>query len=769
MSTLDSPKAKIDFDALRLIDQAIDTALEQNKWTKESFISLYERAITAVALHKETLSFLKEVGTTGWLDGDTECLGLRRLSRPVRQTIDLLLAGWEPFVSLPKGQSLRWNDHDLDIDEVEVLLYPDSARVIARLGSEEREEFRSMVPRPGLVRDTIQANLAHGWQFTSPVAARDRRIVTNSATGKQTIYEFRANNVHITRTPKLPSLWIIPLGSKFTLPTNTNVYRSTWVFVEDEPASNSFSQLGLQFFGTYSYTLIRRQTEEDVKDNFLIVETSENQFDINSLNHDLLAMQFSLGQPMSPGLAYGIEGTNVVALQQVAQWSKSPSEQVQTVPDFWGNRAYVVDFFERVSQALRGPHGRILSAVLRIYLRSFDSLLDISIRELLTGLTILTYKPDPQEALEKHLGEKARAQLAEQGVNLPIETQAIIDELVQKLAIQGAITIGVKNELINKYILFRQELRSVLLAMIAAVVGYTGPIAGDTLSNKPPSWWPQTESSELIANWSASNPPRDGYFEVTSRQLLVLVERPEHQYVVQWLVRSAGISLETLNISLTGGRAGLRKAVKHAKGLEERLIVIADSQHTHIPTAIDSLRREFDLLNSNVNCCPSIRCIEAWLLADDYLVRAQNPDETTLQVALELPPEEQSDARTLAYRIFGPPEFWDKIENPDIYRSAERSPSLRRFLQIAYGKLDIKSNLPVQSISRTISRNAIAGLIRDLLAADTVAWRTSDDQGFTAEELAREVEQGTETGRQYTLDLISMMINTLSRRARLKG
>ena len=161
--------------------------------------------------------------------------------------------------------------------------------------------------------------------------------------------------------------------------------------------------------------------------------------------------------------------------------------------------------------------------------------------------------------------------------------------------------------------------------------------------------------------------------------------------------------------------------------------------------------------------------MEAWLFADDDLVRQQILDDTTQRQVLEHLPEELSDARTLAHRIFGPPDLWSDISRPDVYRAAERSPSLRRFLELLTTVLDIKVDFPAQSVSRAISRNAIAGLIRDLLDKDTIAWRTADESIFTAEALAREVEQGTETGRQYTVDLISMMINTLSRNARRKG
>ena len=154
------------------------------------------------------------------------------------------------------------------------------------------------------------------------------------------------------------------------------------------------------------------------------------------------------------------------------------------------------------------------------------------------------------------------------------------------------------------------------------------------------------------------------------------------------------------------------------------------------------------------------------MLADDELVAAQSDDGETRRRATEALPDEVDDPRSLAQKIFGPPGGWMGLPRPDIYRAADRSPSLLHLLDTLGGRLGVERHLPERSVARGLSRDAIAGLIRSLLPDDAIAWRTSDGSTYTAAALAREIEQGTEVGRQYSIDLVSMMINTLSRSAK---
>lgn len=752
---------EIDFQALEKIDQALDSALE-NEWTVEHFMALHAEAVKASAGLDNALNFLWQVGDRSWTADNHVGGGMQRLPRQVRKLIRFILDGWEPFLALPSGHSLLWNGRELNVHEVEVLLQAEVAIVTAHL-SENDELFLDPSRPRGFVRDTLYADLANGWKLESPIAMRSHQSISRLGSERRAVYQFRAHDVRLNRGDKTPSLWIIPLGSEISLPICQNVFEEHLILNKSE-GSDSAGWRGIHLRGTFSYTLVKQERSESDSAYFLIVQIPEGNFDGEALDRDLLALQFSLGQHIAPTLAYGIQDANVIAVRHVAQWSTPVKSQVQIVAEHDFQYPWAIDFFEHLSTALRSNFGKVLMAVLRLFVRS-GNLLDTSVQAFLSGIALFTY--DPNSPLDRTLGERASIQLAAYGIILPAEVWSNIDSLTHKLATQGAFTFGIEESQISNSLKLRDEIRSVLVAMIAARVGYQGPILGDPKIGRSPSWWPRVSSRPLVDDWSASLPPEDATHGVSSDQMLVLVERPEHEAIVRWALGAAGISVERLVVGFAWGRIGLLARTKYAQSLEGRLIVITSSHFSHIPTAIERLRMEF-ALSSAILICPAIPCVEAWLFADDDIMRIHYSDNVDIQRIIKHLPEELSDAQALAHRVFGPPSLWHTLPLPDVYRAAERSPSLRNFLDSISKNLGIKTNLPAQSVSRAISRNAIAGLIRDLLAEDTIAWRTADNGIFTAEELAREIEQGTEVGRQYTVDLISMMINSLSRKARIK-
>jgi hypothetical protein len=78
----------------------------------------------------------------------------------------------------------------------------------------------------------------------------------------------------------------------------------------------------------------------------------------------------------------------------------------------------------------------------------------------------------------------------------------------------------------------------------------------------------------------------------------------------------------------------------------------------------------------------------------------------------------------------------------------------------------VKLDLPVESAERTISRDAIAGLVREMMPGDVVAWKTSNGHTYTADDISREVEQGSDVGHQYARDVLRVAIDFLQRQAR---
>jgi hypothetical protein len=196
--------------------------------------------------------------------------------------------------------------------------------------------------------------------------------------------------------------------------------------------------------------------------------------------------------------------------------------------------------------------------------------------------------------------------------------------------------------------------------------------------------------------------------------------------------------------------------------------VIVNSVGGHISTATERLRKELDA-SEEINVFPAVPSVEAWLFADEGVIKNQKIDERILKHVPDALPDELSNARELAHQVFGPPDLWEGLSQPDLYQAAGRSVSLRHFLDAIARRSGVGADLPAQAVSRNISRSAIASLMRDLLAEDAIAWRTLGGETYTADKLAREIEQGTPVGREYAVDLVSMMINMLARSARRKS
>jgi hypothetical protein len=71
----------------------------------------------------------------------------------------------------------------------------------------------------------------------------------------------------------------------------------------------------------------------------------------------------------------------------------------------------------------------------------------------------------------------------------------------------------------------------------------------------------------------------------------------------------------------------------------------------------------------------------------------------------------------------------------------------------------------LDGMARSLSRDVLAGLIREVSPAETVIWRTSSGADYTADELERHIENGDEIGRQYASDLLRVSRDILRRTA----
>lgn len=252
-------------------------------------------------------------------------------------------------------------------------------------------------------------------------------------------------------------------------------------------------------------------------------------------------------------------------------------------------------------------------------------------------------------------------------------------------------------------------------------------------------------------------------------EVVLIVEGFHDDFVVRHLAQAAGWDTRRLVISPAGGKLQVvRRAEKWAKLAPGRCAILVDLDAQNLPDAQQQARQQLDEPDAEVFC--AVPTIEAWLFADDAaVVKHASLDEDVRRLVERLPlPEEIPNPKELAARVFGPPDRWEFLAQVDVSRAAARSPSLRCFLDGLGRMLGLTPDL-ITGVSRHVTRDVIAGLIREVSPAQAVMWRTATGEAFSAAELQRRVEAGDDIGRQYAADLLRVARDLLRRTAARAG
>jgi hypothetical protein len=193
--------------------------------------------------------------------------------------------------------------------------------------------------------------------------------------------------------------------------------------------------------------------------------------------------------------------------------------------------------------------------------------------------------------------------------------------------------------------------------------------------------------------------------------------------------------------------------------------VLIDLDEGTVPDAQARAREQ--LGNPPVDVFCAVPSIEAWLFADERTAQVHaHPDEEIQRLIRRLPlPEEIPNPRELALYVFGPMSQWGFLRQIDVGRAVARSPSLRVFLEGMGKYLGVSTAWLLEGAGRSLGRDVVASLIKEVSPGATIVWRSADGEEYTASELARHIEEGDEIGRQYSSDLIRISRDLLRRTA----
>jgi hypothetical protein len=249
-------------------------------------------------------------------------------------------------------------------------------------------------------------------------------------------------------------------------------------------------------------------------------------------------------------------------------------------------------------------------------------------------------------------------------------------------------------------------------------------------------------------------------------RLTLLVEGRDDQTLVPWILEAAGLPTDRIDFVVAVEKMAVRERVKSlAQGNRANVAVLIDLDERSVPDAQARAREQLGDPPVRVFC--AVPAIEAWLFADDQLAEAQcAKDEEALAVLRRIPlPEEIPTPKALARTLFGLPQHCAWLRAMNVERASARSPSLRAFLVGLGEMLGVPMPVASESVGRSLSRNVLSGLLAEVLPADTVVWRTTDGDAYTAGDLRHHIELGDEIGQQYASDLLRVSRDFLRRTA----
>lgn len=252
-----------------------------------------------------------------------------------------------------------------------------------------------------------------------------------------------------------------------------------------------------------------------------------------------------------------------------------------------------------------------------------------------------------------------------------------------------------------------------------------------------------------------------------SSQLTIFVEGTTDAAIIKNILYALNPHLTPI-IVVCNGKHRIAKTIKNlTNDGNAKYIALIDSDEPSVFDSREEAKRQ--LGNPSIPVFCAVPTIEAWLFADDkiasYLARNESAIRTIERMSL---PESIPYPKHLAEKILKINNLkrnHEVLRDIDIHRAAARSPSLRNFLAGISDVLELKLDLPDHSMSSTVSRDVFSTLLREL-PGDVVAWRTLAGETYSAAELARNISEGTETGKQYMTELLRVARDLTLRKAK---
>lgn len=271
----------------------------------------------------------------------------------------------------------------------------------------------------------------------------------------------------------------------------------------------------------------------------------------------------------------------------------------------------------------------------------------------------------------------------------------------------------------------------------------------------------------------------------------ILVESDLDAQIVRGLLRKLNLAVEipvtALKRSLNPENKKSRDAILREQNLNPGKYLILydqesgniadepeyypDEYEAHEPGYIDEHEDEedrFEFLGTYTRWCPAIPVVEAWLFADETALYNTVPD-SAIDVLKRLPTPESIPYPKMVrhYLLRRPEQISEVLASYDLSVASARSPSLANFLRSIQQAEGVEKTFDsIKIASRQIDRDIVRGLISEVFPSSSTIFRTSDGEMISAEQMMREVANGSEIGREYATAILRVARDFLARQAR---
>ena len=253
--------------------------------------------------------------------------------------------------------------------------------------------------------------------------------------------------------------------------------------------------------------------------------------------------------------------------------------------------------------------------------------------------------------------------------------------------------------------------------------------------------------------------------------LYLIVESDFDRKLAYAFLSAAGLPVHRIEfIAEKGAMSVSRKAKSIIKREpESQVAVLVDLDSNDNFQSESKAAEKYNIEDSEITVFTAVPEIESWLFADLNAAKnkARNQKRASELLTRVSLPDDIPYPKYLATRLFKLDEKFELVDQDiNISLAASRSPSLRKFIAGVGKLLGVEATLSWEhEYVRTAGRDVFSKLVDEVTPADVVIYKTLNGESISAGEMAREIHNGTEVGISYSVEVLRVARDLLSREA----